>query len=123
MANYDVRHGVVELTRAGQSTSTVSQLWYEDWIDRYTPQGKQQVHVCLSFGLGFFLDASYVPCMLSKLNNVIHSHDTPPEKTARDSFGIFSVSMQNALANGWGRGQSSSMSPGDHTPSRNVRPF
>lgn len=54
MANYDVRHGVVELTRAGQSTRMVSQLWYEDWIDSYMLQGKQQVHVCLCFGLGFF---------------------------------------------------------------------
>lgn len=54
MANYDVRHGVVELTRAGQSTRMVSQLWYEDWIDSYMLQGKQQVHVCLRFGLGFF---------------------------------------------------------------------
>lgn len=102
----------------------VSQLWYEGWIDRYTLQGKQQVRVWLLFGLGcFFFHTSYVPRMLTEVKNVIHSHDTPPEKTARDSFWIFAVSMQNILANGRGRGQSSSSSPGDHTLSRNVRRF
>ena len=50
--------------------------------------------------------------MLTKTKNVIHSHDTPPEKTDRDSFWIFSVSMQNALSNGWG---STSICPGGHT--------
>lgn len=62
------------------------------------------------FGFWGFFDTSYVPCMLTKMKNVIHSHDTPPEKTDRDSFWIFSVSIQNALSNGWRRGQS----PGGH---------
>lgn len=38
----------------------------------------------------FFFDTSYVPHMLTKMKNVIHSDDTPPEK-AEINFGYFQV--------------------------------
>lgn len=38
----------------------------------------------------FFFDTSYVPHMLTKMKNVIHSDDTPPEKT-EINFGYFQV--------------------------------